>query len=517
VRKLVYPDSDLVGFKYVLTLIVAVLLLLGAALVDRNRRLSRVFRNSGYLLIVLTVVIDYFFLHILNEIAYPFILLLGSIGLAVTTYSEGYSRVLFGAARSLQLPLEILSISLYLVFTSLYLIEFVMFWILTELVGFVIILFEGTREAWKAAITYFIVDALTADLSLFSMLAVVALSTGLENIFTLNIHGLGGISIPYAPFLTVILLLGFIAKAALVPLHFWLPDAYTVAPTPVVSIFSGVMEKMSIFGALIVTRLLSIDKVVGGYMFIALGFITTIYATTQAILQNDTKRLLSYSTMSYSGCLMNLVGLYILTNYNSTIFTALILLMFSHGVSKSLLFMNVGSMEILANTRNIYDLGYLARIDRVGAITIVIGSMSLLGVPPTIGFMGKFSAFLAGVTSFFDKGIIALPYIISLAYLSSIGMVYILKFLSSYYGGHKPMLSGIYKYYVMNLGEIINSAMAFLYGILGSVLLYYITGSICVVVFNIVLLAVVSIGLILVLQGKIKFREDETWIGGVYP
>ena len=514
---MVYVDIEPLVAKYALSLMVIVLLFLGAILVDRMRRLSRFLRTMGYLLIISLVAMDYFCLNILNELTYPFLLLLGSVGLAVTIYSEGYSRVLLGTARTLQLPLEILSISLYLLFTSTYLIEFVIFWILTELIGFMIILFEGTREAWKAAITYLVIGALTADLSLFTMLAVVAQAIGLENIFTITIYELSGLSVPYTPFLTILLLLGFIAKSALVPFHFWLPNAYTVAPSPATSLFSGVMEKMSIFGVLIVFHLLSIDKTVAGYALIILGFITTIYAATQAVLQSDAKRLLSYSTMGYSGCLMNLVGLYILTNYSSAVFVALILLMFSHGISKSLLFMNVGSMEILANTRNIYDLGYLARIDRVGAITIVIGSVSLLGIPSTIGFTGKFSAFLAGVTSFFDQGIVSLPYIISLSYLSSIGIVYILKFIGSYYGGYKPMISGIYKYPIMNIGEIINGAIVFLYGVLGSVLLYRFTGSIYVIVFNIVLLAIICIGLVIVLQGKIKFREDEAWVGGAYP
>ena len=503
--------------KYILSLIVAVLLFSGAILVDKMRRLGRALRIAGYLLIILLVVIDYIYLNVLNELAYPFLLLLGSIGLAVTVYSEGYSRILFGTARVLQLPLEILSISLYLLFTSTYLIEFVAFWILTELIGFVIILFEGTREAWRAAITYLVIGALTADLSLFTMLAIVAQHIGLENLFVVKLYELSGLSVPHAPLLTILLLLGFIGKSALVPLHFWLPDAYTIAPSPATSVFSGVMEKMSIFGVLVVFHLLSVDKLVAGYTLLVLGFITTIYAATQAVLQDDAKRLLSYSTMGYSGCLMNLVGLYLLTNYSSAVFVALILLMFSHGISKSLLFMNVGSMEVLANTRNIYNLGYLARIDRVGAITIIIGSLSLLGAPSTIGFMGKFSAFLAGILSYFDEGIISLPYVISLTYISSIGIVYVLKFIGSYYGGYKPMISGVYKYYIMNWGEILNSVIVFLYGVLGSILLYNLTRSVYILALNIVLLAVICIGLIVVLKGKIKFREDEAWVGGAYP
>lgn len=507
---------DPLAVKYLIILLIAVPILLGSLLVDKNRRLGRGLRVFGYLFIVLFVVLDIKFLHILTPLSYLFLLLLGSIGIAVTFYTEGYSRVLFGMARPLQLPVEILSIALLLLFSSTLLIEFVMFWILTELVGFMIIVFEGSKESWRAAITYLVVGALTADISLFTILAITAQRIGLEKVFSATISSILAQPVPAASFLTILVLIGFIAKSALVPLHFWLPDAYTTAPSPASALFSGVMEKMSVFGIILVMHMLRLDYDLAGYILLVLGTITVFYAATQAILQSDAKRLLSYSTMGYSGCLMCFVGLYALTGFPLTIL-AIILLMYAHGFSKTLLFMNAGSMEILVNTRDIYKLGYLARIDRNGAFTIVMGGLSLLGVPSTIGFIGKFFAFLTLMRVFVIYGPIAVPAILALIYLSSAGLVYTLKYLGSYYGGYMPAVSGVTKYYLLDWGEALAVIGIMLYGVIGSIVLYKLGLSLYIIVIDVAVLLALLLALYMIKSGKFRFREDEAWVGGAYP
>ena len=360
-------------YKYAYIALIALVILLGSIFVDSKQRLARTLRVLGYILIIAMVPLSIYVVGLVDSYAYPFLFLLGLVGIASTIYVEGYSRVLFGIARSLQLPLDVFSISLLLLYSSNMLIEFVVFWIITELIGFVIILTEGTRRAWRAAIQYLIVGALTADFSLFTMLAVVSYRIGLDKAFIMTFQELTTLGIITGPIITILLVIGFLAKAALVPLHFWLPDAYTLAPSPASAILSGVMEKMSIFGVLRMLEVVQPDLLLLEYMLIILGSITTIYAAAQALVQRDTKRLLSYSTMAYSGILMALLGVYIHTNFNTTVLYTLYMLMIAHGVAKSLLFLNAGSIEILANTRDIYELGYLSRIDSNGAFTITVG------------------------------------------------------------------------------------------------------------------------------------------------
>lgn len=507
----------LLTVKYVLVLIAIAPLIAGSLLVDKMRRLGRALRVFAYAYLFLLVGIDYLWLHILLPLSYPFLILLGAIGLAVTLYTEGYSRVLLGMARPLQIIVEILSVALLLLFTSTLVIEFVMYWILTELVGFMIIIFDGTRESWRAAITYLVIGALTADFSLFTLLAVIAEKVGLTTLFSMTLQSIMAQGIIVGPFLTVLILLGFIAKSALVPLHFWLPDAYTLAPSPASASFSGIMEKMSIFGVLLVTRLVHLDQHVIIGLFLGLGTITIFYAATQAMLQTDAKKLLSYSTMAYSGCLMTLVAIYVASGMSLLMYLAIIMMMFAHGLSKSLLFLNAGTMEILANTREIYRLGYLARIDRNGAFSIVMGGISLLGVPSTIGFVGKLYAIIALITTYFSVGAVALPAIAAFIYLSSTGIVYTLKYLGSYYGGYKPLISGIRKYYLLDIGEAVGVASIIVFGAAGAVYLYEIGLSPYIVVADLAVVAALGVLLYIIKKRGIWYREDEPWLGGAYP
>lgn len=507
----------MLGVKYALLIIAIVPLITGSLLVDRMRRLGRGLRLFAYSFIIFLAVADYLWLHILLPLSWPFLILLGTVGLAVTLYTEGYSRVLLGIARPLQIVVEILSVSLLLLFTSTLIIEFVMYWILTELVGFIIIIFNGTKESWRAAITYLVIGALTADFSLFTLMAVVAEKAGLTTLFSMSLQAIMAQGIQVGPFLTVLILLGFIAKSALVPLHFWLPDAYTLAPSPASASFSGIMEKMSIFGALLVTRLVRLDPWVTIGLFLGLGTITMFYAATQAMLQTDAKKLLSYSTMAYSGFLMTLLAIYLASGMSMTMYLAIIFLMYAHGLSKSLLFLNAGTMEILANTREIYRLGYLARIDRNGAFSIVIGGISLLGVPSTIGFVGKLYAVIALITTYFTVGSIALPAIIAFIYLSSTGIVYTLKYLGSYYGGYKPLISSIRKYYLLDMGEALGVASIIVFGAATSIYLYMLGLTPYIIIANLTVLMVLGVALYVAMKKGVGYREDEPWLGGAYP
>ncbi len=509
--------TAILGIKYVLLLVAIAPLIAGSLLVDGMRRLGRGLRLFAYSFMIFLAIADYLWLHILLPLSYPFLVLLGAVGLAITLYTEGYSRVLLGMARPLQIIVEILSVSLLLLFTSTLLIEFVMYWILTELIGFIIIIFDGTRESWRAAITYLVIGALTADFSLFTLLAVVAEKVGLTALFSMTLQAVMFQGIHVGPFLTILILLGFIAKSALVPLHFWLPEAYTLAPSPASASFSGIMEKMSIFGVLLVTRLVGLDPRVTIGLFLGLGTITIFYAATQAMLQTDAKKLLSYSTMAYSGCLMTLLALYLASGMSFTMYLAIIFLMFAHGLSKSLLFLNAGTMEILANTREIYRLGYLARIDRNGAFSIVIGGISLLGVPSTIGFVGKLYAIIALITTYFSVGSIVLPAIVAFIYLSSTGIVYTLKYLGCYYGGYKPLISGVEKYYLLDLGEALGVASIIVFGAASSIYLYLLGLTPYIIVANLAVLAILGVMLYIVRKKGIQYREDEPWLGGAYP
>lgn len=508
--------AGVLWYKYAYITLIALIILLGSMLVDSKQRLARILRILGYILVIAMIPLSIYVMRLVDFYAYPFLFLLGLVGIASTIYVEGYSRVLLGIARSLQLPLDVFSISLLLLYSSSTLIEFVVFWIITELIGFMIILTEGTRKAWRAAIQYLMVSALTADFSLFTLLAIVSYHISLDKAFIMTFQELAILGVTVGSVITILLVVGFLAKAALVPLHFWLPDAYTLAPSPASAVLSGVMEKMSIFGVLRILEVVKPDLLLLEYLLIILGSVTTIYASAQALVQRDTKRLLSYSTMAYSGILMALLGVYIYTGFDITVLYTLYMLMIAHGVAKSLLFLNAGSIEILANTRDIYELGYLSRIDSSGAFTMTVGVLSLLGAPSTIGFAAKFATIALLVSIALNYGLSIIPVIVALLFLSASGLVYGLKYLSSYYGGYKPIRSKVLKYYLLSWAENYSSAVNLGLGLVIPLLFQYTTLGLLVLFINFVALLGLIMSYIFIL-GQKKIRTEEIWLGGAYP
>ncbi len=503
-------------YKYLYVTITSALIIVGGILVDSKQRLSRILRLLGYSLIIVLIPLSAFYLKIVDQVSYPFLLLLGLVGIAVTLHTEGYSRVLYGIARTLQLPMDIFAASLLLLYTSTMLLEFVVFWIITELIGFMIILSEGTRESWRAGIQYLIVGALTADFSLFTLLAVTSYHIGLDKALTASFTELSSLGMSVGPIITVLLFIGFIAKAALVPLHFWLPDAYTLAPSPASAMLSGVMEKMSIYGVLRILQVVSPHIVLLEYLLVILGAVTVVYASAQALVQRDVKRLLSYSTMAYSGMLMSLLGIYIYTGYSASVLYALYTLMIAHGVAKSLLFINAGSIEILANTRDIYELGYLSRIDQQGSLATITGVLSLIGSPSTIGFAAKLYTFIVLVYASMNYGVLSIIPLVALVFLSASGLVYGLKYLSTYYGGYKPIRSRVLKYRLLSIAEGYGLGVNFALGLVVPLLAQYTTLGLLVLFINFVALLGLIMSYIFILAQK-KIRTEEIWLGGAYP
>ncbi len=215
-------------------------------------------------------------------------------------------------------------------------------------------------------------------------------------------------------FITVLFILGFGLKSALVPFHSWLPDAHPSAPAPISAMLSGVLIKSLGIYALLRT----IFNIFGATssvlnILVILGIISMIVGGLLALYQKDFKRLLAYSTISQIGYIMFAFGL----GTSLGIFTGLFHLI-NHAVAKSLLFLNSGSVVYSTDERNIEKLGGLKERMPVTSLTSLIGAMSVSGVPPVGGFWSKFLIILAAVNAknFTGAFIAVLTSIVTLVY-----------------------------------------------------------------------------------------------------
>jgi len=192
---------------------------------------------------------------------------------------------------------------------------------------------------------------------------------------------------------SVLFIMGFGLKAALVPFHAWLPDAHPSAPAPISAMLSGVLIKS--LGVYALVRIFY--NVLGMTPFIldvllVLGALSMVVGVFLAIGQWDLKRLLAYHSISQIGYVVLGIGLGTPLGILGGLFH-----LFNHSVFKSLLFLNSGSVEYATGTRDLQKMGGLAQKMPVTGTTNLVASMSIAGIPPFNGFWSKFIIIIAAV------------------------------------------------------------------------------------------------------------------------
>jgi len=191
-------------------------------------------------------------------------------------------------------------------------------------------------------------------------------------------------------------LIGFGAKAGLVPLHVWLPEAHPAAPSPVSALMSGAMLKMAVYGVLRVTfDLLGSPQWWWGVVLLAVGLFSALYGVAFAAVQTDMKRLLAWSSIENLGIVFGAIGLGIVfrgVGMNSLAALALIAALYhslNHAFMKSLLFLGTGAVLHSTGERNLGRLGGLIhRMPWVAWLTLV-GALAMAGLPPLNGFVSE--------------------------------------------------------------------------------------------------------------------------------
>jgi len=204
---------------------------------------------------------------------------------------------------------------------------------------------------------------------------------------------------PYRFWITVTILVGLLVKMAAFGVHIWLPHAHAEAPTPISALLSPAM--IGIGGYAIVRILMTISPELIGAVSFQLSvwaLITMIYGGLMALVQDDVKRMMAYSSVSQMGYILLGIASVQALGVSGSMFHYL-----SHGMGKGILFMVAGIIIVQAHgTRSISKLGGLARKMPVTATAALIGFLTILGVPPTSGFISEFLIFFGSIKSATD-------------------------------------------------------------------------------------------------------------------
>lgn len=289
--------------------------------------------------------------------------------------------------------LLLLETSILGVFCSLDLVLFFLFWELELIPMYFLISIWGSGRKEYAANKYLIYTLVGSSMMLAGILSIY-FTTG-----SLGMMELGGLSLasPVIPFTAMFFLLfiGFAVKLPMVPLHTWLPDAHTNAPTAVSVILAGALLKMGGYG--MIRLCVSIFPEIAlryAPLLVALAVVGVLYGAAVTMRQRDLKRLIAYSSVSHMGYV--LLGIFALSQMS---LTGAVLQMFSHGVITGLLFAMVGLVYDKAHERNLDNLGGLARHMPVIVVVFTIAGLASLGLPGTCGFAAEFITFVGSFSS----------------------------------------------------------------------------------------------------------------------
>lgn len=237
---------------------------------------------------------------------------------------------------------------------------------------------------------------LIAHVGAIAILLCFGVLRGPESDYTFDAMRSKALSPAWASVAFVLALFGFGAKAGLLPLHAWLPEAHPAAPSPVSALMSGVMLKTAIYGLLRVAfDLLPLQLWWWGVLALVLGLVSALFGVMFAAVQTDMKRLLAYSSVENIGIIVAGIGLTLIFHaYGNPPLAALALLAtlyhcLNHACFKSLLFLGTGSVLHATSERSLGRLGGLIhRMPWVAALSL-IGTLAIAGVPPLNGFVSE--------------------------------------------------------------------------------------------------------------------------------
>jgi proton-translocating NADH-quinone oxidoreductase chain N len=314
------------------------------------------------------------------------------LGFLVTIYSIKYMENESGITLYYTMLLGMISGMTGVVFAGDFFTLFI-FWELMCISSYVLVAFR--KQDWEpieAGFKYLIMSSAGSATILFGLSFLYGI-TG-----TLNFEGISWIlhntklnpqlSLPF-----LFILIGFGVKAAIVPLHTWLPDAYSAAPTPISAILGGALTETSVYALCrtFFVAFLSI-QIQWSIIIASLSIITMTFGNVVALLQKDVKRLLAYSSIGHIGYM--LAGLSVSTQIG---LTGTILHIFNHAMMKGAAFLCVGAIIISTKTRMLDDMSGVGRKKPVTTICLAISLLALIGMPPLNGFVSKLILFTSTV------------------------------------------------------------------------------------------------------------------------
>lgn len=374
-----------------------------------------------------------------------FLLITSLIAVCATLYSVRYILIYKGHNLVKYYPLLLLFFASVISVVSVWdMLFFIVFWEVMTLTSYGLVVFEREKpEVMRAGLRYFITTHIATGCMILAAV-VLYLQSGsfdfrsLREAFKALLAERPGI----AHLVLFLFFVGFATKAGILPFGFWLPDAYPAAPTGASAAFAGTMTKLGVYGIVrVFAHILPIShhSYIWGEIIALFGVISIFVGTCTALVQSDSKRLLSFHIIGQVGYMLLGVGTGIcFLPVNPAIAVAgLVAGLFhviNHAFYKSLLFLNAGAALYKTGTRDLNRVWGLINVMPLTAICAVIASLSIAGVPPFSGFSSKWLIFQSSITGGISVPLF-LPFAIVAIFISTVTLASFLKFLGTLFLG----------------------------------------------------------------------------------
>jgi len=309
----------------------------------------------------------------------------------VTVYAVSYMKGAFNQARFFAALLQTLGACLGVATAGDLFTLFVFFEVLS-LAAYVLIVHDQTQEAMRAGFKY-LVMSIIGSLSLFFAVVSTYDVSG-----TLSLESRG--SIPEKSSLTLAIfiafMVGFGMKAGVFPLHVWLPDAHPIAPAPASALLSGIMIKAGAYGIIrVFYNVYGVELITASKwpsLLMGASGASMVLGSAVAILQNDLKRRLAYSSIGQMGYILAGVSL-----ANSHALAGSIFHVFGHALAKSCLFLCAGLVASMTGVKDVEAMAGVGRRMPVTMMAFTAAALSMIGIPPFNGFVSKWWLSLGAV------------------------------------------------------------------------------------------------------------------------
>lgn len=330
----------------------------------------------------------------LDSLAAYFLMVLGAASAGISVFAAGYFRKGEGTPPGLLcLEYHVFLASMVGVILADDAYAFMVMWETMALSSFFLVTANHRIPEVRSAGYLYITMAHIGAIAILLCFGVLQANTGDYTFANMRAQHLGPF---WASVGFLLAVFGFGAKAGILPLHVWLPEAHPAAPSPVSALMSGVMLNTAIYGMLrVALDLLHLRLWWWGALLLALGLATALFGVVFAAVQTDMKRLLAYSSIENMGLVFVGIGLTLLfAGYDMLPMAALSLTatlyhVASHACFKSLLFLGTGSVLHATSERNLGKLGGLIRTMPWVGWLMLLGVLASAGLPPLGGFVSE--------------------------------------------------------------------------------------------------------------------------------